>query len=157
MQQTCGDLVGVATLGSAGASVDLTCWGDYLLPLRRILIAYDLDPAGETGAAKLANFTTRARRVDIPSLPGVKDITDFHKAGGSLRQWIMGELARLDQSESTKSINVDPEAELRRILETQPFDPVAWANAAARSGIGYNDGDLTLTGADGWRYWADES
>jgi hypothetical protein len=32
----------------------------------------------------------------LPVLPGVKDLTDFHKAGGNLRSWLAFELARLE-------------------------------------------------------------
>ena len=30
----------------------------------------------------------RARRVSVPAVPNVKDITDYHKAGGKSRDWL---------------------------------------------------------------------
>jgi hypothetical protein len=89
-------LCGVATVGSAGGNLDVTAWAAHLLPLRRLLLAYDMDDAGKKGAAKLAGLTARARRLTLPVLPGVKDLTDFHKAGGNLRDWLAFELARLE-------------------------------------------------------------
>lgn len=99
LAQEAGDLAGVATMGSATASLDLTAWGAYLLPVARLLIAYDADDAGRNGAQRLAELTARARRVRLPRVrPGDKDITDFHRAGGKLRDWLAFELARLDLS-----------------------------------------------------------
>jgi DNA primase len=94
LHQEAGDLAGVATLGSATGGLDLAVWGNYLLPVPRLLVAYDLDGAGKTGAAKLAGLTARARRVSVPAMPNVKDLTDFWKAGGNLRAWLSFELAR---------------------------------------------------------------
>lgn len=96
LHQQAGDLAGVATLGGATCVPDLAHFGAYLLPLRRLLIAYDADRPGRKGAARLAGLTRRARRVSLPALPGVKDLTDFHKAGGNLHAWLAFELARLD-------------------------------------------------------------
>jgi len=82
--QEAGDLVGVATLGSASKTLgDL--WLPYLLPVPTLLVAYDTDQPGENGAGALTSLTARARR--IKPLEG-KDITDFWKAGGNLRAWV---------------------------------------------------------------------
>jgi hypothetical protein len=96
LEQEAGDVVGVATLGSATGNLDLMTWGAHLLPLARLLVAYDLDDAGKHGAATVASLTARARRVSVPAMPGVKDITDFHQAGGNLRDWLTFEMARLN-------------------------------------------------------------
>jgi hypothetical protein len=95
LHQQAGDLAGVATLGGASGTPDLTHFGAYLLPLRRLLVAYDADGPGRKGAEKFVALTRRARRVTLPALPGVKDLTDFHKAGGDLRAWLAFELARI--------------------------------------------------------------
>jgi hypothetical protein len=107
LAQEVSDLAGVGTLGSALGNLDLSAWGDYLLPIARLLVCYDLDGAGKAGAAKLAGLTARARRVTVPALPNVKDLTDFWKAGGKLRDWLTFELARL--AVPTAPL-VDPEA-----------------------------------------------
>ena len=91
LDQQAGHLTGVATLGSATdriSRLDLSIWSKWLLPVAHFLVAYDLDPAGEKGQRALASFTERAHRAPLPELPGVKDITDFHTAGGDLGDWL---------------------------------------------------------------------
>jgi hypothetical protein len=93
--QEAGGLAGVATLGSASGRLDVGAWGAYLLPIARLLVAYDLDDEGKDGAAKLAGLTHRARLVSVPQVrEGDKDLTDYHKAGGNLREWLSAEVAR---------------------------------------------------------------
>ena len=89
--------VGVATLGSASASLDVSKWARYLLPISRFLVAYDLDAAGENRAGKLAAMSARMRRAIMPKVRiGDKDLTDFYQAGGRLSDWLSFELARCD-------------------------------------------------------------
>jgi DNA primase len=96
LHQLAGDLAGVVTLGSASKGLDLAQWARYLLPVSPYLLAYDLDQAGGQGAAALAGLTSRARRVQIPALRlGDKDLSDYHQAGGNLRQWLIERLAEL--------------------------------------------------------------
>jgi DNA primase len=92
--QEAGDLTGVFTLGSATAKMDLTMWGHYLMPLQRILIAYDCDEAGQRGSHALQKLSKRIKRLEIPNthLEG-KDITDLYLSGVSLREWLARELA----------------------------------------------------------------
>ena len=82
--QIAGDLVDVATLGSASA--DPLPWALHLLSYQRILLCYDLDDAGEQGRAKWAGIGGVVQ-VRLP-LSGGKDVTDFVKAGGDLRAWV---------------------------------------------------------------------
>jgi hypothetical protein len=91
LYQEAGDLVGVVTLGSVDRNLP-DCWVPFLLPIPTILVAYDTDGAGESGASAWASLTARARR--IKPLVG-KDITDFWKAGGNLRAWVSFHLAAL--------------------------------------------------------------
>jgi len=125
LAQEAGDLVGVATLGSAAGRLDLALWGDYLLPMGRLLVAYDLDQAGQQGAYKLTELTARARRVHVPALPGIKDITDFYTAGGNVRAWLTFELARLKlpDNEPAVAANLNLEAEALAILDGWGADP----------------------------------
>jgi len=92
LEQHCGDLVGVATLGSASRRPDALA-ADHLLGARVILTLCDSDTAGERGADRLAGLMSRAIRVRVPV---GKDATDFVKAGGDLRAWLSFELERLD-------------------------------------------------------------
>lgn len=86
--QEAGDLAGMATLGSATNKLDVTTWGLYLLPIAQRLIAYDLDMAGQRGAAALA-WLGNARRLEVPQMEDSgKDLTDYHKAGGELHAWL---------------------------------------------------------------------
>jgi DNA primase len=97
--QEAGDLVGVAALGSASAGLSATA-ARLLLPARRLLVAYDRDAAGEAGAARLAALSARVRVAgpppDLPpdAEPLPKDLTDYHRAGCRLRDWIAFEAAR---------------------------------------------------------------
>ncbi|HET8626913.1 MAG TPA: primase-helicase zinc-binding domain-containing protein, partial [Thermomicrobiales bacterium] len=82
--QAAGDLVGVATLGGCGATPGPRALG-HLLPVARLLVAYDADAPGERGAARLAALSARLRLLRPP--PG-QDLTDFVLAGGDLRAWL---------------------------------------------------------------------
>jgi len=84
--QEFGDIIPAVTLGSSTNRPDLAIWGAYLLPLRLIMAAYDNDQAGEVGAVSLADISNRVRLAPLPE--GVKDITDYHLAGGDLLTWI---------------------------------------------------------------------
>jgi DNA primase len=87
--QAARDLAAIGTLGSAGDRIDLAVWARYLLPVPVWLIAYDADEAGARGAAWWTEFSGRPRRIAVPRLrEGDKDITDFWKAGGNLRDWL---------------------------------------------------------------------
>jgi len=81
--QEAGDLVDVATFGAAKVQ-PADCWLPYLLKYERVLLAYDSDKAGNEGAAAWSWFG-RAERVRVPS---ENDLTDFHRAGGNIRDWV---------------------------------------------------------------------
>jgi DNA primase len=98
LDQHAGDLAGVATLGSAADRIgrlDLSIWGKCFLSEAYILIAYDQDAPGAKGARALESFTERAIHISLPDLPGVKDITDYHLAGGDLADWLCRTVERL--------------------------------------------------------------
>ena len=86
--QIVGDLVNVASLGSAGTRPDRDAVR-LLIASPRILVAYDADDAGRDGAAFLGDLTARAYRLPIPT---GKDITEFHQRGGDVRMWIRQQL-----------------------------------------------------------------
>jgi hypothetical protein len=100
--QEAGDLVGVATLGSAAHGLDDRA-AHYLLPLSPILVAYDPDAAGRAGAAALLRLSRRVRRV---TLPAAGDLTECWRAGAQLRDWVRFHLARVE----------DPTAEPRAMV-----------------------------------------
>jgi DNA primase len=93
LRQIAGDLVGVATFGSATNNNDtlLNTWLHVLTPVKRLLIATDNDKAGDAAWEWWSTRTRRARRAAIPG--GVKDITDAWQAGYDLRAWAQGLLA----------------------------------------------------------------
>lgn len=92
LEQEAGDLVDVLTVGSAQKGLD-TMAMMALLPYRRILVAYDVDQAGQDGAAKLQALSARIRSIQVSI---GKDVTEFAQQGGRLRDWITFELARLE-------------------------------------------------------------
>ncbi len=86
--QAVGDLINVATLGSATARPDRIAI-QQLITSPIILVAYDADSAGQRGADLWQNRTARVHRVPIPS---GKDLTEFHQRGGDVVKWIRGQL-----------------------------------------------------------------
>jgi len=93
IHQEAGDLVGVATLGSCSRRLSGRALG-YLLTVKRILVAYDLDADGVIGAEKLLGMSRRMRRIRPPL--GM-DVTEFWQRGGSVREWLRFERARLER------------------------------------------------------------
>jgi DNA primase len=89
--QEIGRLVGVATMGSSTNRFDLAQWGAYLMTMDRVLVAYDADKAGNTGAEFLTSLGGKVHRAQLPD--GAKDINAFHQVGGNLNAWIVDQLA----------------------------------------------------------------
>ncbi len=87
-EQTVGDLIPCATLGSASNAPDLAAWGHYLISLKKIYAIYDTDQAGGTGGAKLAELAPkRIQRLELPKGKG-KDVNEFISNGGNFRRLI---------------------------------------------------------------------
>lgn len=85
--QEAGELAGVVTLGSAVMPLNIATWGLYLIQTQRRFIAYHHDQAGQKGGQKL-NWLY-PQRLEIPQLrPFDKDLTDYHRSGGDLREWL---------------------------------------------------------------------
>lgn len=82
--QAAGDLVDVATLGSASKGLDPRA-ALYLLAATSILVALDSDTAGQAGSMKLLASSARMRQL---ALPDGHDLTDYAMAGGDLRALI---------------------------------------------------------------------
>lgn len=126
LHQEVSDLMGVATLGSANEPLDVSMWARYLLPVSRFLIAYDVDGKSEGGAASLAALSTRMKRIYVPKLsPNDKDVTDFWRAGGSLRDWLIFELARLDHASA--HARMDNSLQDPRIVHQKILDQIVTA------------------------------
>lgn len=86
-EQEYGAVMPTITLGSATNRPDLATWGAYLLPVKMILLAYDADQAGESGAAALGELLgNRAHLANLPE--GFKDLNDYHLGGGDLLAWV---------------------------------------------------------------------
>ncbi len=84
-------LVAAVTLGSAGNRLNRR-WLFDLVAIPLILVAYDMDQAGEKGAAHLQSFSRRMHSVHIP---WGKDLTEFHQQGGDLYSWLARELRQV--------------------------------------------------------------
>ena len=85
LDQEAGDLVGVATFGSASVREIPYKWIATLLSCRRIFIAGDNDRAGNEFMNALSGFSRRFRCIQVPE---GKDITQFWQIGGNLRDWV---------------------------------------------------------------------
>lgn len=90
LYQEAGDVVGVATLGSCSKRLGIRAMR-LLLPITRLLVAYDTDDDGEEGALHLLGLSRRMRRMKPPC---GKDVTEFWLQGGRLRDWVLFHLAR---------------------------------------------------------------
>ncbi len=84
--QELNDVIPCITMGSSANRPDMATWAKYLLPLGLMLAAYDTDDAGEAGANALASLSKRIKRIALPA--GIKDINEYHQAGGNLWDWI---------------------------------------------------------------------
>ena len=91
LYQEAGDLVGVCTLGSATDRFDWGRYGWHLACVKWLLIAYDMDDAGDLGAEAWNEVSGRVKRIKIPDDTG-KDITDAWKSGVNLSDWVMDTL-----------------------------------------------------------------
>jgi len=90
LYQIAGDIVDVATLGSATGCLDIGRWFDYLILPKAVLIAYDNDEAGRKAAKELERYAPKIHAVKVPVLnPGDNDITDYWRSGGDIRAWIL--------------------------------------------------------------------
>jgi len=86
VQQVAGDLVNVATLGSATTKMSLH-WLPVLATCTPIFACYDNDEAGSKGGGTLASLSTRIVNVRVPI---GKDPTDLEMSEpGALREWIL--------------------------------------------------------------------
>jgi len=129
LQQLAGDLVDVVAVGGAGQHPATR----YLLPLarsRRWIVALDPDDAGRGGAAWWGGFSARVRQAR-PTEAG--DLTDYHKAGGDLRAWILELLARegLSPADTLEELYAQADALLGRI-DGSPEWYSTWAKMEAR-------------------------
>jgi DNA primase len=110
LDQEAGDLVGVAATGSAKGILPPDAIA-VLLPVSRLLVAYNADAAGEQAAGRLLKLTARARRVLVPM---GKDPTEMHQRGGRIRDWA----ALLAAKHGPPERPVEPEAYLADMLAT---------------------------------------
>jgi hypothetical protein len=92
--QEVADFTGVATLGAATERLNVATWGLHLLSPRHRFTAYDLDEAGKKGAEELARFNFKRLEVQRVS-PFDKDLTDYYKHTGRLREWLISEFEKV--------------------------------------------------------------
>jgi DNA primase len=110
LDQEAGDVIGVAATGSAKGILSADAIA-HLLPVSRLLVAYNADAAGEQAAGRLLKLTARARRVTVPM---GKDPTEMHQLGGRIRDWA----ALLAVKHGPPERPVEPEAYLADMLAT---------------------------------------
>ena len=66
----------------------------------KLLVAYDVDAEGDTGAERLGQLSPRMPRVQPPV---GKDVTAFWQTGGRVRDWVRFELARRRRAERERA------------------------------------------------------
>jgi hypothetical protein len=93
---------------------------DCLLPATEWLIAYDVDDAGDEGAKWWTEHSARARRVYLPKISeNVKDITDYHLAGGDLREWVKFQIGEEEpQANESPAVPASPTPTTRAQWDT---------------------------------------
>lgn len=84
LEQEAGDLIGVATLGSASNRTLDGRWLSYLMRCQKIVLVGDNDPAG---LAWVKSMGSLSRRLCWTKVPAGKDITEFWQKGGNLKAW----------------------------------------------------------------------
>jgi DNA primase len=94
LEQIAGAWVGVATLGSCSKALSERAVLE-LLPISRVLVAYDLDADGEKGAERLVSLSARMRRVPPPI---GKDLTEAWQMGARLHDWAAFHAAKYEAS-----------------------------------------------------------
>lgn len=92
--QEASDLAGFVSLGGASKQLnDVFDWGLYLLKTPKRLLIYDSDEAGQSGVSRLT-WLGNSKVVQVPRIREFdRDITDFYKSGGDLRDWIKREIS----------------------------------------------------------------
>jgi hypothetical protein len=85
-QQAAGKWVGCCSPTTGEGSRWSAEWTTHMLGADAVLVGYDADAAGQSGAWKnVLSLTSRAVSCPPPTLrPGDKDITDYVRAGGDL-------------------------------------------------------------------------
>lgn len=78
-----------AISSTGGANTFHEEWGE-MLKGRNVILAYDNDDAGSRGMVKVLKIIPTAKVVLIPEKPNIKDLTDYVKYGGDLRELIKG-------------------------------------------------------------------
>lgn len=92
-QQEGEPLVAAVTLGSASNRLNRR-WLVELVNVPIVLAAYDVDQAGEKGAARLQALS---ERVELVKVPWGKDLTEYQLQGGEIYGWLARELRRVRQ------------------------------------------------------------
>lgn len=83
--QCADELGGVATTTAGAGKKWNTAWSQRLLDAEKVVVLYDMDGAGQRGAAKLAEL---GQRVHVARVPHGKDVTEYAQAGGNIYTWL---------------------------------------------------------------------
>jgi len=100
-----GHPVDVLAVGGAGRHLE-DRWLSYLTTFKRLVVAFDLDDAGQSANARWLGESARVRRACIPKLSDKDnyDLTDFWKDGGRLHDWAEYHLVKFYELEQGSSL-----------------------------------------------------
>ena len=88
VDQEIGDVVGVISFGRAIWNKDLSLWRSYLIPNPAIFVAIKSMFTDMKAFYALEPYSYKIYPVRIPGLEqGDKDLTDYFRSGGDLREW----------------------------------------------------------------------
>ena len=101
----------ILAVGGAGHRLEAR-WLDYLTQYARLVVAFDLDSAGQEACARWLSESDRVRKAVIPKLSAREkyDLTDFWHDGGRLHDWADYHVVRFYELEHLPSAPVQAES-----------------------------------------------
>ena len=162
-----GRPVDVLAVGGAGRRLEGR-WLGYLTTFKRLVVAFDLDSAGQDANTRWLSESDRVRRAHIPKLSDKGkgyDLTDFWRDGGRLHDWAEYHLVKFYELEQgtderpfvgqddTTDPTADPTADLLRQLRAEQDDG-RWCDLLTRLNLALcEEGELEPTyTVDGRRF-----
>lgn len=94
LHQEVGDMIAVASPGSAANKLDPLTWGRFFLNQRFIMALFDDDAAGRKGIQNMHELL--GDRLKVVKLPGKQDANEFYLAGGDLVKWFIDAFKSID-------------------------------------------------------------
>lgn len=119
---------GVACVTFGGETVGVgELWRNMLKDVGKVLVCYDADKAGKSGAFNWYEAHQSPRRVKVPS---GKDLTEFAQAGGDVGAWIASQVARAmgkraDNNAETTQIVPATHQQAPQMAQDAAIEPIA--------------------------------